>query len=114
MLPDATGTDTFTAFVTATEARLRHALTAAWGVEIGRESAAEALAYGWEHWDRVSGMDNPAGYLYRVGRDRARRMKPRRVQSLPPVAAVDSDRWVEPTLQARTFQVVVVLRLSQF
>jgi RNA polymerase sigma-70 factor (ECF subfamily) len=79
MLPDETKADSFTEFVVGTETRLRHALTAAFGPERGREGAAEALAYGWEHWDRIGKMENPAGYLYRVGRDHARRMTPRRV-----------------------------------
>ena len=100
MLPDPTRTDSFTAFVVETETRLRHALTAAWGPERGREAAAEALAYGWEHWDRVGQMDNPAGYLYRVGRDRARRMGPREVELPDHPVTVDPHRWVEPELPA--------------
>ncbi len=47
------------------EAELRRALTGRLGGELGREVAA--LAYGWEHWERVQGMDNPTGYLYQVG-----------------------------------------------
>ena len=39
------GLDSFTEFVTTTEARLRIALSAAHGLETGREAAAEALAY---------------------------------------------------------------------
>ena len=42
-----TSTDSFTEFVREAEPRLRHALCAAFGGEVGRESAAEALAYGW-------------------------------------------------------------------
>lgn len=34
---------------------------------MGREAAAEAFAYGWEHWNRIGPMDNPTGYIYRVG-----------------------------------------------
>jgi hypothetical protein len=49
------------------------ALAAAAGIEAGREATAEALAYGWEHWDRVGSMENPVGYLYRVGRSKARK-----------------------------------------
>lgn len=64
--------DEFTAFVREVEPRLRVALAAALGQEQGREAAAEAWAWGWEHWDRLSAMENPAGYLYRVGRSRAR------------------------------------------
>jgi DNA-directed RNA polymerase specialized sigma24 family protein len=96
MLPDETKADSFTDFVVETETRLRHALTASFGPERGRESAAEALAYGWEHWDRVSEMENPAGYLYRVGRDHARRTKPLGVPEIQTVAR--GEWWVEPGL----------------
>ncbi len=43
--------DTFEAFVRDAEPRLRRALVAAYGPEQGRDAAAEALAYAWEHWD---------------------------------------------------------------
>lgn len=69
-----TVTDTFTEFFKRTEPRLRHALIASYGVEAGTEAASEALAYGWEHWERIRDMDNPAGYLFRVGRSRSRRV----------------------------------------
>ena len=65
----------FEAFVEHAERRLRIALTAAYGQEAGRDAAATALAYGWEHWDRVSAMENPIGYLYRVGQSSQRRKK---------------------------------------
>jgi RNA polymerase sigma factor (sigma-70 family) len=58
----------FTAFAQVAEPRLRYALTAALGQDSGRDAAAAALAYGWEHWDRVKDFANPTGYLYRVGR----------------------------------------------
>jgi len=97
VLPDETKTDSFTEFVSNVEGRLRHALTAAFGVEHGREAVAEALAYGWEHWDHIEGMDNPAGYLYRVGHNHARKARrPRRV-SLPQ-APLEEVPWVEPGL----------------
>jgi predicted RNA polymerase sigma factor len=68
-----TQSETFTEFFREAEPRLRRALAAAAGIEAGREATAEALAYGWEHWDRVGSMENPAGYLYRVGRSKARK-----------------------------------------
>lgn len=71
---EPTANDSFTAFVVAHEAQLRHSLSAALGSELGREAAAEALSYAWEHWERVGSMENPVGYLYRVGRDRGLRL----------------------------------------
>jgi DNA-directed RNA polymerase specialized sigma24 family protein len=65
--------DRFEDFVKDVEPRLRRALVGVFGADRGREAVAEALAYGWEHWDRVREMSNPAGYLYRVGQSRTRR-----------------------------------------
>jgi len=59
-------------FVRCNGSRRRAALVAAYGTNVGSD-AAEALAYGFEHWDDVAGMANPAGYLYRVGQTEARR-----------------------------------------
>ena len=67
--------DSFTQFAVANEGKLRLALIAACGGERGREVAVEALAYGWEHWERLQKMDNPVGYLYRVGRNLSRRQR---------------------------------------
>lgn len=97
MIPDQTKEQSFTEFVSDVESRLRQALTAALGPEVGREAAAEALAYGWEHWDRIAGMDNSVGYLYRVGQRKGRRMRSRRGVVFPPVA-VERLPWVEPGL----------------
>lgn len=87
---------TFEAFVRVAEPRLRIALAAALGQQRGAEATAEALAYGWEHWDRIGAMDNPCGYLYRVGRSRAGATRELR---LPPVPVSVAAR-VEPGLPA--------------
>jgi DNA-directed RNA polymerase specialized sigma24 family protein len=63
----------FEAFVLAAEPKLRRALVTAYGYEDGREAAAEALAYAWEHWARVREMPNAAGYLFRVAQSSAAR-----------------------------------------
>lgn len=70
----------FDAFVREIEPRLRRALVACRGLDGAQEATAEALAYAWEHRDRVLAMENPAGYLYRVGQSRTRA---RRRPSLP-------------------------------
>ena len=74
MVPNDVLVDSFTEFVKETEPRLRHALSAVFGTDLGKEMTAESLAYGWEHWERVQAMDNPPGYLFIVGRDRGRRL----------------------------------------
>lgn len=57
----------FEKFVVRCEPRLRRALVARFGPEQGREMTVNALAVGWEKFDRVRQMDNPVGYLYTVG-----------------------------------------------
>lgn len=48
------------------------------GTEGADEATAEAMAWGWENADRLGELQNPIGYLYRVGLTRsAPRMKPR-------------------------------------
>lgn len=86
----------FRAFVVQAQDPIRRALVTRFGIEVGREAAADALMYAWEHWERISVMENPAGYVYRVGHRRARRV-PRTPRLLP---AVPSSRlpWVEPRL----------------
>jgi DNA-directed RNA polymerase specialized sigma24 family protein len=70
----------FDDFVREVEPRLRRALVGCRGVEGAQEATAEALAYAWEHRGRVLAMENPAGYLYRVGQSRT---KARRRPTLP-------------------------------
>ena len=68
--------ESFTRFVVANETRLRQALMARCGSQVGREVAQDALAYGWEHWERVRKLENPVGYLYKVGRNLSRDRRP--------------------------------------
>lgn len=90
----------FDAFFKQVEPRVRAALCAAFGVEVGAEAAAEAMAFGWESWERVSRMENSAGYLFKVGRDRARRIRSRQRRDLPLFHGVDPlpEDWFEPGL----------------
>ena len=74
MVSQGSKVDDFTRFVDEHEARLRESLIAACGTA-GREAAADALVVGWEKWDRVRDMENPVGYLYRVGLNSARRAR---------------------------------------
>lgn len=74
----APGRDSAAAFETffrEVEPKLRRALVAAYGPDLGREATAEALAYAWEHWGRLSQMTNLPGYLFRVGQTRGTRSK---------------------------------------
>lgn len=90
------GPRSFEDFVREVEPALRRALVARYGAQTGREATIDALSYGWEHWDRISTMENPAGYLYRVGQTRARRSWPVR-HRFPATQRVEMP-WVEPAL----------------
>jgi len=88
----------FSIFLGDVEERLRRVLIARYGPEVGREAAAEALVYAWEHWAKLDKMNNPGGYLYRVGQSRARkfRSKTRPLQG-DPIANIP-EPWFEPSL----------------
>lgn len=62
-------------FVREAEPRLRAALVTMYGTENGRDATAEALAYAWEHWDRLAPLENLIGYLFRVAQSKSRRRR---------------------------------------
>lgn len=68
---DAAAVD-FEQFSRDTGERVRRALVAYYGVEIGTEAAAEATVVAWQRWNEVAKMANPAGFLFRVGQSKAR------------------------------------------
>lgn len=78
----------FERFARTDAERLRRVLVAQHGVDLGNDLAADAIAYAWEHWDRVGGLTNPVGYLYRVaqtsGRNRRRWKRPSPFLAEPP------------------------------
>jgi DNA-directed RNA polymerase specialized sigma24 family protein len=84
----------FEAFVILMRPKLIRAFAGCRGVSGAADAAAEAIAYAFEHWERVSSMDNPGGYLYRVGQSRTR---PALLPDLPHPAEVGEPE-VEPDL----------------
>jgi RNA polymerase sigma factor (sigma-70 family) len=68
----------FRTFFAHAEPRLRRALVAAYGPDLGTDATADALAWSWQHFDRVEAMDAPLGYLWRVGQTSVRRTTRRR------------------------------------
>jgi len=92
----ATKSDLFTDFVREVEPRLHAALIALMGTDNAREATADALLWAWENWDRVEMMENPAGYLYRVARTKARKLF-RTPPVLPAVVSAEMP-WIEPKL----------------
>ncbi len=97
MLDEGTTVDAFASFVEDIEPKLRLSLCSAYGREVGLDATADALAYGWEHWDRVRTMEHPAAYLWQVGRNRARRIRTRKRLFFESIQ-LDHAPWVEPGL----------------
>lgn len=96
---DSNPAESFTKFVKEAGPRIQHGLMAALGPEAGAEAASDALAIAWQKWDRVVLMENPAGYVFTVGRNKGRRYATRTVFPDPP-ANRESAPWVEPGLAA--------------
>lgn len=81
--------------------RLWKAFVVVRGEQGAEEAVAEALAWGWEHRERLLTMSNPIGYLYRVGLTRSARIgaarDPGRCDLLPDPAEVGLPH-IEPGL----------------
>jgi len=86
----------FDAFAANVWARLQRGFVVCRGVDGAADATAEALAYAWQHWSRVELMDNPVGYLYRVGLSRTRRRR-RPLSGLPEPSSFELPD-VEPKL----------------
>lgn len=96
---DSQAKEEFAAFFEAAERRLRLALTGAFGIDTGHDAAAEALAWGWQNWDRVRTMDNAVGYLYRVGRTTALRAIASDANTSSSVTDVHPAAWELPSFE---------------
>jgi DNA-directed RNA polymerase specialized sigma24 family protein len=90
----ASSEERFRSFLEIAEPRLHRAFVAKLGWERGREATAEALGYAWEHWAKIERLENPMGYLYRVGQSRVRVRKQRIVFASPDLG----ETWYEPSL----------------
>jgi RNA polymerase sigma factor (sigma-70 family) len=86
--------------------RLRQALVARYGVEQGVEAWHDAVAYSWQHRERLAGMTNPVGYLFRVAQTsvRTQRRAARRFDMPPvdPARFPEIEPGLEPALAALT------------
>ena len=100
VMVDAGAGDGLAEFVASVRPDLDRALVARFGLHDGMEAAAVAVDYASREWSRLAGMDNPAGYLYRVGQSSARRFHARGRRLQPMVtAAVTIDHPVDVDLQ---------------
>jgi RNA polymerase sigma-70 factor (ECF subfamily) len=104
--------DEFEAFMAKVEPRLRRALFSVLGLDRGREATAEALAWAWEHWSRVQNMDDPTGYLFRVGQSRSRTRRTPAVFVRPewrePLVEPGLGRALEELTEAQRTAVILV------
>ncbi len=85
--------------------RLTRAYLAVRGVDGAADAASEAVAWGWEHSDRLATMANPVGYRYRVGLSRTRSRK-QPVLPAPEIVGL-------PDVEPRLIPALLVLPLSQ-
>lgn len=65
--------DSFDVFVERVRPALLQALVSTYGPVDGREACVDALSWAWEHRDRLAEIEQPVGYLYRVGQSATRR-----------------------------------------
>lgn len=93
---------TFEEFIATSGRKVRAALVAAYGPDVGMDAASEAIAYGWENWDRLGEMTNPAGYMYRVGQSAASKLnRPAGLLPAPPPHVMpDVEPGLVPALNA--------------
>ena len=90
----------FEAFVELVRPRLRRAFLGWTGPSGVDDAVAEALGYAWEHWDQVQLMENPAGYLYRVGQSRTRTKAAAALPAPEVVGVPDIEPGLIPALAA--------------
>lgn len=101
----------FAVFFETAEPRLRASLVGAFGSVVGRDAAADALAWGWQNWSRLCQMANPVGYLYRVGRTAA--LKDARFRDRPGSEQTWESPWKMPEFEPRLAGLLADLSESQ-
>jgi RNA polymerase sigma-70 factor (ECF subfamily) len=78
-------TPTFDEFWTAQRDRIGRALAMTVGdLDLATDAVDEAMARAYQRWDRVATLDNPSGWVYRVGLNWTRSLYRRRRRT-PPV-----------------------------
>lgn len=86
----------FTGFLRDHGPGLRHAFIARYGPDVGSDVMEDVIEYAWTHWRKLTTMDNPSGWLYRVGQSKSRRYFRRPLQLPPPPPS--AEMTVEPEL----------------
>ncbi len=100
----------FADLVDTVEPRLRRALVARHGPDLGVDLTADVMAWAWEHRARLAEVDNVVGYLYRVAQSRERRY--RRWRARTPSFAVPPDAAVGPEQREAQLTLLALARLT--
>ncbi len=111
--------ESFTEFVERIQPMLRNALVAVVGPDLAGDAVSEALAYCWQRWDRVRQMENPAGYVWSVGRSKGRDLvkrqgRDRSLRSAWPEVPCASPPLIEPGLPVAFARLSEQQRLAVF
>ena len=64
--------DGFDALIDEIRVKLLPALVAKWGIEVGSDLCSDVEEFAWDHRAKVTRMENPLGYLYRVAQSKSR------------------------------------------
>ena len=94
------GSRGFDEFVVDVRPRLIRAFVPWFGTDDAADAAAEAMVYAFEHWETLREMENPAGYLFRVGRSRIRSRKTPRLPTPTSVGVPEVEPRLVPALLA--------------
>lgn len=89
----------FTAFYDSAHAEIAGALSLALAsAELGRDATDEAFTRAFQRWDEVGAMQNPSGWIYRVGLNWARsRLRRRRLHERHrALFSQDASYWQTP------------------
>lgn len=118
-----TGSDRFEDFYASSASRVRRTLSVILGdAELAGEATDEAMTKAFERWGRLSRSENPAGWVYRVGLNWAKRQTRRRSYDVSragwPVATEDLPTpdphlWQAVDRLSTDHRTVVVLRYAE-
>lgn len=113
----------FEDFYVSIASRVRRTLSVILGdPELAGEATDEAMTKAYERWNRISRSENPAGWVYRVGLNWAKRQMRRRSYQVTPLAeptgtgeppTPDPSLWKALDGLSTDHRTVVVLRYSE-
>lgn len=113
----------FDDFYVSSASRIRRTLSVIIGDhDLAGEATDEAMTRAYERWNRISRFENPAGWVYRVGLNWAKRQMRRRSYDVTPLAVStrigeppipDPSLWKALDRLSTDHRTVVVLRYSE-